>query len=123
MPKAGRPLVVNLWATWCAPCRDEMPVLAQAQADNSHIDLVLVNQKESAAVVQAYLEQLGLRSARSLLDPDGALASTVGVVGYPTTLFYDGQGRLLEKHSGKFSRATFAEKLRRLYPAAMDAKS
>jgi thiol-disulfide isomerase/thioredoxin len=113
----GKPLVVNLWATWCPPCQAEMPVLAQAQAGNGRIDLVFVNQGEARTTVDDYLDSHGIHIANSMLDPGLAVARAVGAAGYPTTLFYDARGRLLARHLGPFSRATFEAALEQLYPA------
>ena len=113
----GKPLVVNLWATWCAPCQDEMPTLAEMQNVTPGIDLVFVNQGEHNATVEAFLNRLGLHIVNGLLDPRLDVAKATAVTAYPTTLFYDASGRLLEKHLGRFSRATFSAALDRLYPS------
>ena len=112
----GKPLVVNLWATWCGPCRAEMPVLAQAQANHTELDLVFVNQGESHETVNGFLTGLGVQIGNSRFDPQLTLAKSTQVTAYPTTLFYDAEGRLLEKHLGRFSEATFEAALARLYP-------
>lgn len=114
----GKPLVVNLWATWCAPCQDEMPVLADMQRTNAGIDLVFVNQGESSSTVEAFMNRLDLHIVKSMLDPSLEVAKATAVTAYPTTLFYDASGRLVDKHVGRFSRATFSAALDRLYPPA-----
>jgi thiol-disulfide isomerase/thioredoxin len=117
----GKPLVVNLWATWCPPCQAEMPVLAEAQAANGRVDLVFVNQGEARATVDDYLDSHGIHIADSMLDPGLAVARAVDAAGFPTTLFYDARGRLLARHLGPFSRATFEAALEQFYPA-IDAR-
>ncbi|MCC2955694.1 TlpA family protein disulfide reductase [Massilia sp. IC2-477] len=107
----GKPLVVNLWATWCPPCRREMPALGAMQASRSDVDVVFVNQGESAAKVQGFLAAQGLRLQNVLVDPAGQLAARTGSVGYPTTLFYDARGVLRSRHVGELSEATLADKL------------
>lgn len=114
----GRPTVVNLWASWCGPCAAEIPVLAQAQADQSGMRLVFVNQGEAPAQIRQYLDGHDLSIQHALLDPAHEVAKIVGAVGFPTTLFYDSDGRLLATHLGPFSKATFNEALRRFYPHA-----
>ena len=110
----GKPLVVNLWATWCPPCRREMPALAAMQARRPDIGFVFVNQRESAATVQAFLAAQGLRMQNVVIDPAGQLGARTGAVGFPTTLFYDARGVLRVKHVGELSEATLSEKLRAL---------
>lgn len=108
---AGRPVVVNLWATWCPPCRREMPALRAAQAANPDLHFVFVNQREPAAAVARYLAEHapGLRNVA--LDPTGRFAAQAGAVGYPTTLFYDAAGRLRMRHMGELSPASLRDKL------------
>lgn len=108
---AGRPTVVNLWATWCPPCRREMPILQEAQASRPDVNFVFLNQGESAEKVRSFLvaQQWPLRNV--LLDPRGETASQLGVRGLPTTLFYDASGRLVDVRVGELSRATLAQRL------------
>jgi len=107
----GKPTVVNLWATWCPPCRREMPVLHAAQTERSEVNFVFLNQGESAAKVQAYLtaQQLPLRNV--LLDAHGEVGVQMGHRALPTTLFFDAQGRLVDTRVGALSRATLAQRL------------
>jgi len=111
----GKATIVNLWATWCPPCQAEMPVLAQAQSENPGIHLVFVNQGETRQNVKEYVEAHGMQLQHSLLDPSLQVARAVGAVGYPTTLFYDANGRLLDVHLGSFSKATFQLAMEKYY--------
>ncbi|MEJ6655501.1 MAG: TlpA disulfide reductase family protein, partial [Pseudomonas sp.] len=74
----GRPTVVNLWATWCPPCRREMPVFEQAQAAFPEVDIVMINQGESAQQAQAFLKSQGLSLSDVLLDPFSRAMHAVG---------------------------------------------
>ena len=114
---AGRPMVVNLWATWCPPCRREMPVLAAAQQNESGIVFVFANQREEAEPVIDYLRQGSLRLNNVLLDQSGAAGRAVGSSGMPTTLFYDAKGKLVDAHLGPLSPASLEEQLSKLRKA------
>lgn len=102
----GRPMVVNLWATWCPPCRREMPVLEAAQKQRNDVRFLLVNQGENAEAVQRFLRDQGLSSTAVLLDSGNRLGQATGSYGMPTTLFYDAQGRLKHSQMGELSAAS-----------------
>lgn len=110
----GKPMVVNLWASWCPPCRREMPVLAMAQQRETGVTFVFANQGEDAATAQRYLSDSALRLANVLLDSGAELGRTVGSTALPTTLFYDAGGRLVDTHLGELSAASLASKLNQL---------
>ena len=110
----GRPMVVNMWATWCPPCRREMPVLNSAQQEHREIEFVFVNQGESAETVERYLATQGLHMRNVVIDPAKELSARTGSSGYPTTLFYDAKGRLATRHMGELSAATLEEKINQL---------
>ncbi|WP_226506636.1 MULTISPECIES: TlpA family protein disulfide reductase [Pseudomonas] len=107
----GRPMVVNLWATWCPPCRREMPVLREAMRDYPQVAFALVNQGESVADVSTFLGTVGIDSSQVLFDPQTALAQQVGSAALPTTLFYSADGRLVGTHLGELSAASLAHAL------------
>lgn len=107
----GKPTVVNVWATWCPPCQHEMPVLQQAQQAHPDVNFVFVNQAEALADVQGFLASRGLVLRNVLLDTRGEVAARLDVRAYPTTLFFDAQGRLVERRVGELSAATLAQKL------------
>lgn len=105
----GKPLVVNLWATWCPPCRREMPVLARAQAGHPDVAFLLINQGEDAQVVRAFLEHQGLQFSHVLLDPHSQVMRAMGARALPTTLFFDAQGRMVDSHMGEITAARLAD--------------
>jgi thiol-disulfide isomerase/thioredoxin len=112
----GRPVALNLWATWCPPCRREMPVLRDAQRARSDVEFVFVNQGETATTVRAFLarQQLPLRNV--LLDPAGSASRQLGQRGLPSTLFFDAHGRLAATHVGELSPATLQRNLDAITP-------
>ena len=112
----GKPLVVNLWASWCPPCRREMPVLATAQQARADIVFVYANQREDAAAAKAFLVSSGVTLRNVLLDSEAALGKAAGSSALPTTLFYDAQGRLVDTHLGELSDASLASKLQKIAP-------
>ena len=112
----GRPVVVNLWASWCGPCRVEMPDLAEAQRRHPDVAFLFVNQGESAEKVQAFLARSGLALDEVWLDQGSSLGRTIRSPGLPTTVFLDAQGRQVDAHFGVLSAAslqTRVEALRR----------
>jgi len=113
----GKPLVVNLWATWCPPCRREMPELAAAQRQVPGVTFIFANQGENPVTVQKYLTASQLVLANVVLDPGKKLGEQLGSTALPTTLFFDASGRLVDTHVGALSSASLASKLQRLETA------
>ncbi|WP_237181155.1 TlpA family protein disulfide reductase [Roseomonas haemaphysalidis] len=99
----GRMLLVNLWATWCAPCVKEMPALDRAQqalGDENWAVLPLSSDRGGAAQVTPFFERTGLKHLKIWLDPRGAAARAVGARGLPTTLVIDRQGQEVARLEG-----------------------
>jgi len=98
----GRPVIVNFWATWCAPCRIEMPELQAAYDAYQDEDLAILalNQDEPLDVARTYFEdEIGL-TFTALLDDNSAIATAFGTFGLPTTYFVDGEGTITVIHRG-----------------------
>lgn len=110
----GEPLVLNLWATWCPPCRREMPAFQAASADWDDVQFVFGNQGESADDVHAYLDDEDLRLEHVLLDTGSELSSHFGAHGMPVTLFFAADGSLHDVHVGEVSAARLHQYLRDL---------
>lgn len=111
----GKPMVVNLWASWCPPCHREMPLLAAMQKQQSDVTFVFVNQGEEPTVVQRYLNDSRFDLSNVLLDRDAGLGKAVGSMALPTTLFYDRDGRLVDTHLGELSAASLANKFKQIH--------
>lgn len=107
----GKPIVVNLWATWCPPCRREMPMLMQAQASSPEAVFVFANQGEPAQTIRHYLSQAHIDIANVILDSRLDIAHLAGSSALPTTLFFSKEGKLQSIRMGGLSAATLAEEL------------
>lgn len=108
---AGKPVVVNLWATWCGPCVREMPVLRAAQLARPDVQFVFINQGEDPAIVRGWLAARGLSLQNVLIDERQRASAAFEAKGYPTTLFFDAAGTLTSRRVGEVSAATLAQRL------------
>ena len=104
----GRPFVVNLWATWCAPCRREMPMLITAAHEARDVPILLINQGEHPDLIRRFLEAEGLRDRNILSDRGGVLLRRSGGAGLPTTLFVRADGKIEDVYVGELSRAALS---------------
>lgn len=111
----GGPVVVNLWASWCPPCRREMPVFERAQGEFSDIAFVMVNQGESAQQAKEFLVNENLNLTDVLLDPSSRLMQTMGSSALPTTLFFDADGKLVDSHLGEITMPSLKDTLSRRF--------
>lgn len=100
---AGKPVVINLWASWCPPCRREMPLLARVASSETDVTFAFINQGEDKAKIQSYLAAAGLSIGAILLDPLGQTANYYRMAGLPTTLFIGADGKLRSFHTGELS--------------------
>ena len=105
----GRPVVINHWATWCPPCRVEMPELVSAARANPEMVFIAVNNMEPRDKVEPFAAEYGLDFLVAL-DPEAHLNDLYAVRALPTTFFIDRDGKLAAVWEGVLN----AEKLREL---------
>jgi thiol-disulfide isomerase/thioredoxin len=98
----GKPVLLNLWATWCAPCVKELPTLDALQArEGERLKVLTVSQDlDGRAKVEAFLAKGKYRTLEAWLDPQMALMGDLGVTTLPTTILYDAQGREVWRVAG-----------------------
>jgi len=97
----GNLILLNFWATWCGPCREEMPSMEQLSRSfgGQGFTVLAVNQRESAAQVERYMKTNGL-NFRAPLDTDGRVSASYRVYGIPATYLIDAHGQAIGMKSG-----------------------
>jgi len=102
----GDVVLLNFWATWCAPCRIEMPLLQSTfeTFEEQGLTVLGIDFDESADLVTAFGDELGL-SFPLLLDPGGKIQQQYRVRGYPTTVVLDREGRIQSYHIGVLTKS------------------
>ncbi|GGG52426.1 hypothetical protein GCM10010964_44490 [Caldovatus sediminis] len=99
----GRAVLLNLWATWCVPCRVEMPALDRLQAalGGAEFEVVALSlDRGGPPAVEAFYREVGLRALGAYADPTGEASRALGAVGIPTTLLIDREGREVARKIG-----------------------
>jgi thiol-disulfide isomerase/thioredoxin len=97
----GRAAVINVWATWCPPCRHELPMFAEAAARRKDVAFFFVNAGEAPDVIRGYLASEHLSLLHVLLDPAKAVAKYYGLPAYPATLFVRPDGTIAVSEIGE----------------------
>ena len=111
----GRPVVLNFWASWCVPCRKEMPALQEVSEEvQDRIAFVGINHQDNRGEAVAFLDDTGVDFPAGY-DPEGATATAYGLYGMPTTIFISPDGRILERHRGEISESDLRRKIERLF--------
>ena len=100
--KRGRVVLMNFWATWCAPCVREMPSLKRLQAafDKSVFEVILISVDRDPRVIAPFYERLGLNSMAIYHDPRSRLSRQLAIGGMPTTLLIDRNGNEIGRVAG-----------------------
>ncbi len=108
----GHPVLVNLWASWCPPCRAEMPTLIQFYKQHQADGLVVlaVNSADNAESAKQFMQQAQMPFP-VLYDPDGWVEQTMGVDGLPSSYLFDRQGTLRFSWTGQIPQSVLDQRV------------
>lgn len=107
---AGKPRVLNFWASYCTPCRAELPLLQRLTASHPGVALLLVDERDAPSVARAFLDSAGIW-ARSAADTSGQVGNLYGVQVLPTTVFVRADGTIEGRYLGQMDATTVATHL------------
>jgi cytochrome oxidase Cu insertion factor (SCO1/SenC/PrrC family) len=99
----GRPVLINFWATYCVPCRVEMPLIQRMADQHSNLVVLLVDERDSTPGARTFISDLHIRST-VLLDVEGSAGDLYHVAGLPTTLFVRPDGSIQGRYLGQTSQ-------------------
>jgi cytochrome c biogenesis protein CcmG, thiol:disulfide interchange protein DsbE len=98
----GHPVVANIWASWCVPCREEFPEFQQAAADfGERVAFIGVDTEDGDDAARTFLDRFPLPYP-SVTDPEKEVQTEIGLVGLPGTAFYDRSGKLVYLKQGPY---------------------
>jgi len=101
----GTPVMVNFWATWCPPCRAEMPLIQEyAEANQGDFVVLAVNVGEEKSTIENFVTNQNFDDLIFLLDPTNSVVNLYRISGFPTSLFIDSEGMLQGTYIGEMSR-------------------
>lgn len=104
----GTPVIVNIWASWCAPCRTEMPLLQRAaETYGDRVVILGVASNDSPGAAREFLDEFGL-TYPNVFDASGRIRVELGLTAYPTTYVFDADGRLQTTVTGGISEQRLA---------------
>ncbi len=104
----GSPVLINFWATWCGPCRAEMPELVAAANSNPDLRILAVNAQEELAQIQSFAEDFQMEMP-IVRDTDGALRDLYEASGMPTSVFIDRKGKIALVWPGQLNQQLLQE--------------
>ena len=109
----GRPVLVNLWATWCGPCRREMPALERLSKEQGGLTVVAIDQREDPAIVRSYVKRFGVTFAVGI-DDSQQLGTDLHLIGLPSSFFVDRDGVIRDAVDGEMTYDVMSAKARAL---------
>jgi len=112
----GTPVVVNIWANWCDPCKVEAPLLSAAARAHRGVQFVGVDIQDSRDQALGFLTRYNVPYP-SLFDPAGAIKTDLGTIGQPDTYFYDANGTRVDAVIGPLTQPSLDAGLAKIAPA------
>lgn len=107
LSELDRPAVVNVWASWCMPCRSEAPLLARAYRQHPEVEFVGVAVEDNQTAAKDFIAEFGL-GFDQYFDPNRSVPTELGGFGVPITYFASSAGEVIEIHSGVLDERTLA---------------
>ncbi len=105
----GRPVFLNLWASWCFPCREEMPAIDAAAASHPEVAFIGVSVQDTTAEATAFAEEIGVQYTLGF-DEEGTVDAAYTPLGLPASFIISADGVILERIFGKVTEADLDEK-------------
>jgi cytochrome c biogenesis protein CcmG, thiol:disulfide interchange protein DsbE len=107
----GKPVVVNFWATWCEPCKNEMPrLVAAAKKYDGRVQFLGVDVEDDLRTASSFIKRYGMRF-KSVSDPNGDIRHAERILGLPVTQFYTSAGDLAFLHNGEIQTDELQKKI------------
>lgn len=110
----GKPVVVQVWASWCPICNEEAPDIAAFQKENPDVAFIGVNVEDTQAEALAYKERHGLTHEQDISDPDREVEGQLGFTGQPNSMLIDEQGRIVQVFPGAVAKEQLEEALKKI---------
>jgi cytochrome c biogenesis protein CcmG, thiol:disulfide interchange protein DsbE len=103
----GTPVIVNIWASWCTPCRSEAPLLARAARQHDDVVIIGVASKDNVESARRFMDEFDMDYV-NVFDVSGAIRSRLDLRGFPTTYVFDGDGELVSTVIGGITERALA---------------
>lgn len=110
----GKPVVLNFWASWCVPCRREIPAIAAFAKDHPELQVIGVNYQDNMDDANAFVQEFGV-TWPSIID-DGSIGKQFAVPGLPATFLIDADGQVVDRALGEVTKQLLDERVKALSP-------
>nr|WP_281241254.1 TlpA disulfide reductase family protein [Thorsellia anophelis] len=107
----NKAVIINLWASWCPPCRREMPALQMVQSTRDDAVIILINQQESEETIIHFFKENNLVFSHVYLDTQGSMMNNNFLHALPSTLYIDNQGNWQGIHTGELTQSALHAKI------------